>query len=116
MDTLNTASREMYDSWTAHQKQMYHELKAMSEKMKKGTDPATMTQEQRNNPRWRIWALLHYTQRPMGLQEIRDDIHLGNITYTEVLGELNILVAMGKVAHNTHDWWVVDPHERPSIQ
>jgi hypothetical protein len=41
---------------------------------------------------------------------------LGNITYTEVLGELNILVAMGKVAHNTHDWWVVDPHERPSIQ
>ena len=46
MDTLNTHDKQMYDSWTTAQKQMYHELKAMCEKMtRSGTDPTTMTQE-----------------------------------------------------------------------
>ena len=102
------------DKLTTNQKQNYEAIKAMGEK--KGTDPTTMTQEQRDNPRWRIWTLLHYVRgRPLMLPEIMSGIRL-NITYTAILEHLNDLVAAGKVAHDTHDWWVVDPLERPSMQ
>lgn len=109
--------KQMYDSWTTAQKQMYHELKAMDEKMKKGTDPATMTQEQRDTPRWRIWTALHYVRgRPLCLLEIRMLIRL-NLEMEQILVHLYDLVAAGKVVRlNLHEWAVVDPHERPSIQ
>ena len=118
MDTLNTHDKQMYDSWTTAQKQMYHELKAMGEKMtRSGTDPTTMTQEQRDNPRWRIWTALHYVRgRPLCLLEIRMRIRL-NLEMEQILAHLNHLVAAGKVVRlNLHEWAVVDPLERPSIQ